>query len=126
MDTVKALTVWLGASVVGSLACTVILQVATGGHLSGDDLRVVAAIAAFSLIFTMGGSGLLSLAFGWLEHRGFTMLGRYAAIVCIGGVAGAAIMLPFGTSISTLLGSSYGLATACAWILLHRLLFASR
>ncbi len=122
MDTVRGLTVWLGAPLLASLLCSAGWQLASGGHLA--EWRPIVGLSLMALIFTIGGSTLLSLAFAAMEA--LAAITRYIALICLGAFAGGAIMIPFGTPGSVLAGIIYGVATASFWAGLHRAVYGSR
>lgn len=99
------------------------LHILTGGTWNPHDLRPMSAIAVLTLLWTVPGSALLALCFAWTRGRGFSLEGRLALTVLLGAVAGAAIMVPAGTSTAILLGLAYGLATGVAWAALHMMLY---
>jgi hypothetical protein len=122
MKYARGLAVWLVPPLLASFALTAIVQIATGGQLSGNGLRVVGWLAITTLLFTVPGSALLSLAFAWAESRGLPLLGRYVALIALGAIAGS-LAMTFGTSTAVIAGCLYGTATAVIWVALHRTLY---
>lgn len=123
MGTVRGLTLWLAPAILASIVCTLVWHWSLGGGTSGPELGMAAALGVTSLIFTLGGSALLTLAFAWSGGRSIHILVRYGLIVAIGGGVGGAMMLPLGTAGSIGTGVSYGLATGLFWIALHRAIY---
>jgi hypothetical protein len=122
MEALRGVSVWLGAAVLGSASCTLVWNL-FGGSWSGVGLRHVVGIAAATLMFTVPGSALLSLAFAWSGRRGLPLTLRRALLVLLGALAGAGMMLPLGGLQSVTLGGVYGAATAAAWVGLHMVLY---
>jgi hypothetical protein len=123
MSATRGLTVCVGPAVLASFGCTAIWHLATGGDLSPAGLRVISTFGLGILIFTLAGSALLCLAFYWMGTWQLTLVGRYVTLVAIGGIAGLAMLAPSGTLEGLVAGGVYGLATACIWIGLHRVIY---
>lgn len=120
MDTVRGLAVWLAPALLASLGCTIAWHWSSGGDMSEPEIRVTAAIATTSLLYTLGGSALLALVFAWSRGRSIPLSARYALIVATGSAAGVALMAPFGTPEFMRVGLIYGLVTALCWVAVHR------
>jgi hypothetical protein len=119
METVRGLSLWLGAALFGSLGCTIIWCVALGGDWSEIDLRMLLGLSIMTLFFTVPGSGLLGLAFGWTGQRGISVPLRRALLIPFGMIVGGALTLCFTPFQTALVGLAYGGATAIGWGLLH-------
>lgn len=117
---VRGLVLWIGPAVLGSLICTLVFLATVEGGLS--QTAIFQAGFAASLWFTLGGSALLLLAFAALRPRRIAV--RYAILLALGLGAGAAMMAMFG-SLFMAVGAVYGVVTAAAWIVLHRLLYGA-
>lgn len=120
MNSVRALTVWLGAPILASLLCTAVWQIASGGNLS--EWRLVIAISVTAFVFALGGSTILSLAFVAMPTVPVT--GRYIVLLTQGAVAGGIWMLLVGNSgAETTAGAVFGAVTAALWVGLHRAVY---
>jgi len=125
-ETVRGLSVWAGAAVLGSFGCSLVLAAAIDGGYSKDALRDTYFVGFDSLIFTLPGSGLLMLAFAWLGGRSLPLIARYLCLMAIGGVAGAAMLMLGGLGRGALVGFGYGSATALFWSILHAAIYRGR
>ncbi len=80
------------------------------------------AVAVMSLLFTFGGSTMLTLVCARLPQQ--RPAWRYLLVVILGVVVGGAGMLLFsGASEFALIGAAYGGVTACLWVTFHRLAY---
>lgn len=123
-DALRGLSLWLGAALLGSMVTTGIADAVLGGRTLQDFHWIW--IGLFALIFTVGGSAFLCLAFAWMGDRSFRVPARYGVLLVAGAAAGALILVPVGTPILLLAGLAYGLATALAWVTLHLILYKGR
>jgi hypothetical protein len=122
-ESVRGLSVWAGAAILGSFSCSLAMAAAMDSDFSRDALRDTYVFGLSSLIFTLPGSGLLMLAFAWMGQWSLSLIARYLCLVAIGGVAGAAILMLPGVP---LWGFSYGSATALFWSILHAAIYRGR
>ncbi len=123
MEIVRPLSLWLGAAVCGSFACTLIINPILGGDWSATSLGWIVALSVYTLFFTVPGSGLLCLSYGWSENRGLVELARQGLVVLLGAAVGAAMMVPLGGTQNVLTGLFYGTGTALAWVGLYAILY---
>jgi hypothetical protein len=112
---------WLAPALLASLGLAALVGLSMGDQ---SNLAVhVLGLGSMSLIFTLGGSALLGLVFAWTWGRGVPLAGRYVVQVLVGALAGGALLLPAGTASAALIGGTYGLVTACVWVLTHWMLY---
>jgi len=123
METVRGLSLWLGAALVGSLGGTIIGNIALQGGWSEASIRMLLAIATTTLFFTVPGAGLLGLAFAWTRNRGLGLMLRLALLVPVGAVFGGALMALSGSVPVAIAGLTYGGATGLGWAMLHAALY---
>ncbi len=121
----RGLAIWLGAAIIGAIGGTIGVQLIYGGKFGPSDIRFTLGLAAMTLIFTVGGSAFLALVYQAMDSRNIPRTFRYAALVVIGGAAGALTLSLLGFS-SAAIGAGYGTVTALAWVALLRLTKADR
>lgn len=120
MNMVRGITLWLAPAVLASFICTLAWHLMLGGGIS--DLRFAFAIMLATLMFTIGGSGILILLFARMRPTPVVL--RYIALVAFGCGAGAFAMF-WTSSEFRVAGSIYGVVTACLWCVVHMLLYPS-
>lgn len=118
MDTVRGLSVWLAPPLLASVLCTAAWQVGRGHSPSWQPM---VAVAATSLLFTIGGSTFLTLAF--VRMSALSNAVRYLALIFMGVGVGGAVMSLLSRPAFFALGAAYGGTTACLWALFHRLIY---
>jgi hypothetical protein len=123
-DMIRGLGVWLGAALCGSFGTTAAGVLIWGAPWAGFWASTFWWGTA-TLLWTVGGSAALSLAFAWMSGRSFPAFARYCVLTILGPLLGI-VMLPTGTPTAALLGLVYGGATTIAWIILHRLVYRGR
>lgn len=126
VDTVRGLAVWLAPALLASVSFALYLHWTGGGEISAAAFRTALGFAGVTLIWTVGGSALLVLAFAWTGSRGVPLIARYALIVVLGGAAGAALMWPLGSHLAMKMGLSCGLLTSFFWVAIHRLTYRGK
>jgi hypothetical protein len=133
MRHVRDVAIWLVAPLLASSLCTlgwtVIAEGDKGWIVTADekmaDLRFAVAIGIASLIYTIGGSTMLSLMFAGMSARSAPH--RYFILLVLGAVAGGFLMLVSGGSwLLITAGTIYGVVTACFWVALHSVVHGSR
>ena len=133
MRHVRDLAIWLGAPLLASLLCTLGWTVIAGGKMvwsiTADgtmaNLRVAVSMGMASVLFTIGGSTVLSLMFAGLSA--LPTVNRYFILVGFGAIAGGFLMLFLGAPpVGITAGAIYGVVTACFWVGLHSAVHRSR
>ena len=111
----RGLIVWLGAPLVASFLCTLVIEIA-GGDLSAFALRFGLGLAVLSLVFTIPGSALLALIYSGLENASVRRAWRLFALAPCGFLAGGAAMTASGNWSTIAMGAFFGTTTALAWV----------
>ena len=113
----RGLVVWLGAAAIGSVAGSLLLNIVFGGGWSPTEVGFLIGISMVSVIFTLGGSALLILAFAKSARTGCSPLARtFLMIPFAAGVGGFLLLVLCGGSLEWLgIGALYGAVTALAW-----------
>ncbi len=119
MDTVRGLSVTLGAALLGSFSAT--LLVVFRASLGAFEWLPIFGVTLIALIFTTGGSAMLGLIYAAAWTLG--PIARYALLIISGATVGGGLMLLLGGAPAGALGVSYGVTTALAWVILHRLIY---
>ena len=125
--------VWLGAPLLASVLCTMGWAALAASKTVGSmadvgtmaNLRVSISMGIASLVFTTGGSTLMSLMFAGMAAR--PILHRYFVIIGLGPIVGS-LLMAFTTAslIGITAGTIYGVVTALCWVGLHRAIHRSR
>jgi len=122
VDNLRGLSNWLLPAFLASVCCTVALHLVGGGSFTAADFRMVVGFACITMIWTVAGSTLLSLAFSFLGNGQVSELIRYLTLLALGAGVGA-VLVPGSTSVAAALGGFYGFSTAAFWVALNWLLY---
>ena len=112
-DTLRGLTLWLGAALVGGFGAAVTLNALHGGGWTSLELAGLFGASIIALLWTLPGSALLTLAFAWSGWSGSSAALRRVVLIPVGAAAGAAAGFFFDTGLT--FGFIFGAATAVAW-----------
>jgi len=111
----RGLCVWLAPPVLGSTLCTLIWHLTFG-------ISPALFIGVMSLLFTVGGSTILTLMYAQMSDR--SVAARYVALTAVGPILGGLVLLVLTQqSVFMMMGAFYGATTAALWVVMHRLLY---